>query len=174
MRAYVILPLLALAVALGSCGGGSSKSRLEASFPVGQAPTVTSPAGVTVAINHYKQSDHYLIVTLTITNGSKAPIQFHTGQGMNLDGFRATLEGQSFIAVRPHGGFNPWTGYTPPSNSPAGEFEVPPGISTTIEVRFDFKVDRKDYDWVVSVLNLTSGGQVLPEFSIPFPGPGGH
>jgi hypothetical protein len=170
MRAYVLFSFLAIAVALGSCGGGSSSHRLEQSFPVGQCPSGTNAAGVMVSINHYKQSDHYLIVNLTITNGSKAPIQFHTGQGQTMDGFRAALEGQSFMAVRRGAGFNPWTGYTPPSNAPAGELELPVGISTSLEVRFDFKVDRKDFDWVITVLNTTQGGQPLPDISIAFPG----
>jgi len=168
MRAYVILALVSFAVALGSCGGGSGR-KLEESFPAGQSPMAKNAAGVQVTINHYKQSDHYLIVNLTITNGSPAPITLHTGQGSNFDGFRASLEGQSFIAIRRGAGWNPWTGYSPPSNAPAGDIEVPPGISISSEVRFDFKVSKKDFDWTLTVMNITAGGKALPEVTISYP-----
>jgi hypothetical protein len=168
MRAYVILALISFAVALSSCGGGSSR-KLEESFPTGQSPMAKNDAGVQVTINHYKQSDHYLIVNLTITNGTPAPITLHTGQGSNFDGFRASLEGQTFIAIRGGGGWNPWTGYHPANNGPAGDIDVPAGISISSEVRFDFKVSKKDYDWMLTVTNVTAGGKVLPDLSISYP-----
>jgi hypothetical protein len=166
MRAYVILALISFAVALSSCGGGSSRKLDESPSPT---PMAKNDAGVQVAINHIKQSDHYLIVNLTITNGSPAPITLHTGQGSNFDGFRASLEGQTFIAVRHSGDWNPWTGYHPASNAPAGDIEVPAGISISTEVRFDFKVSKKDYDWTLTVLNISAGGKVLPEIAISYP-----
>ncbi len=169
MRSYVLLALLSFAVALSSCGGGSSR-KLEESFPTGQSPTAKNDAGVQATINYYKQSDHYLIVRLTITNGTPAPITLHTGQGANFDGFRATLEGQTFIAVRQGGGgWNPWTGYHPAVNAPAGDIDVPAGISISTEVRFDFKVSKKDFDWTLAVNNITAGGKVLPDISVSYP-----
>lgn len=150
------------------CGGGSSR-KLEESFPTGQSPTARNDAGVQVAVNYFKQSDHYLIVRLTITNGTPAPITLHTGQGSTFDGFRATLEGQTFIATRGGAGWNPWTGYHPANNGPAGDIEVPAGISISSEVKFDFKVSRKDFDWTVTVNNVSGGGKVLPDISVSFP-----
>ncbi len=170
MRTYVLLALISCAVALGSCGGGGSGRKTEENFPVGQAPMAKNEAGLQVAVNHYKQSDHYLIVNLTITNNTPAAITLHTGQGSNFDGFRATLEGQSFIAMRGNGGgWNPWTGYRPANNAVAGDIEVPPGISISSEVRFDFKVSRKDFDWTVTLTNVSGGGKVLPDVAVSYP-----
>jgi len=170
MRHLTIAFLALTFLALTACGGGGSGRRTEATLPIEQAPTATNDAGLKASITYYKQSDRYLIVKLSLTNTGKGPITVKNGEGATLPGFRATVEGQTFIAEHKGGSWNPWTGYRP-ATGPAGSnnLEIPAGITAAMEVRWNFQVGRKDYDWVVTLTNLMSGDHKLADIVLPYP-----
>ena len=158
-------------LALTACGGGSGR-KTEQTFPLEQAPTASNDAGLKATITHYKQSDHYLIVNLSLTNNGKEAIMLKNGDGQTMPGFRTTIDGQTFIADRKTGGsWNPWTGYHP-GNGPTGgsnNLEIPAGITATIELRWNFQVSRKDYDWVVTVSNIQVGEKKVGDIALAYP-----
>ncbi len=158
-------------LAFSACGGGSGR-KTEQTLPLESAPTATNDGGVKASITYYKQSDRYLIVKLSLTNTGKETVLVKNGDGMSLPGFRATVEGQTFIADRKGGGsWNPWTGYRPADGPTGGSnnLEIPAGITAVIDLRWNFQVPRKDYDWVVTVSNLQSGDKKLGDIALAYP-----
>jgi hypothetical protein len=166
------LAALALAIlVLTACGGGSGR-KTEQTLPLEQAPTATNDAGLQARITYYKQSDRYLIVKMSLTNNGKETITVKNGDGTTLPGFRATIEGQTFMADRKGGGsWNPWTGYRPADGPTGGSnnLEIPAGITTAIELRWNFQLSRKDYDWVVMISNLQAGDKKLADIALAYP-----
>ena len=159
-------------LALTACGGGSGR-KTEQTLPLETAPTATNDGGLKASITYYKQSDHYLIVKLSLTNTGKDSILVKNGEGLSLPGFRATVEGQTFVADRSHGGggWNPWTGYRPAEGPTGGSnnLEIPAGITAAIELRWNFQLSRKDYNWVVTVSNLQAGDKKLADIALAYP-----
>lgn len=155
-------------IALTACGGGSGRKTSE-TFAMEQAPTVTNAEGLKASITYYKQSDRYLITKISLTNTSKETIVVKNGDGSTLPGFRATIEGQTFMAERKGGSWNPWTGYRPAEGGGSNNLEIPAGITAALEIRWNFQLARKDYDWVVTVSNLHAGDKKLGDIAIAYP-----
>jgi len=171
MRFLVLFACACIAIGLDGCGG--SKRKLEQSFPAGEAPTASNDAGVNVRITHYKQSDHYLIVNMTITNNGTDEVQIHNGDGNSLPSFQANIDGAVHEAERRgHGSWNPWTGYEPRPGVPWGDIELPPGNTAGIEIRWDCSASRKDYAWTVTLRHLESHDHKLGDISITYPSGG--
>jgi hypothetical protein len=171
MRHLTIALIAITFLALTACGGGSGR-KTEATLPIEQAPTATNDAGLKASITYYKQAERYLIVKLSLTNTSKDTILVKNGDGSTLPGFRATIEGQTFMADRKGGGsWNPWTGYRPADGPTGGSnnLEIPAGITAAIELRWNFQLTRKDYDWVVTVSNLQAGDKKLSDIALAYP-----
>jgi hypothetical protein len=166
---HLTLALIGLTfLALTACGGGSGRKTQE-TFALERAPTVTNAEGVKAAITYYKQSDHYLIIKVNLTNTSKETVMIKNGEGSLLPGFRATIEGQTFQAERKGGSWNPWTGYRPAEGGGSNNLEIPAGITAAMEIRWNFQLSRKDYDWVVTITNLHSGDKKLGDLTIAYP-----
>lgn len=166
---HLMIALIGLTfLALTACGGGSGRKTTD-TFPMEQAPTVTNPEGLKAAITYYKQSDRYLIVKVSLTNTSKDTIVIKNGDGDLLPGFRATIEGQTFQAERKGGSWNPWTGYRPAAGGGSNNLEIPAGITAALEIRWNFQLTRKDYDWVVTFSNLHVGDKKLTDIAIAYP-----
>lgn len=166
---HLTLALIGLTfLALTACGGGSGR-KTQDTFPLEQAPTVTNAEGVKAAITYYKQSDRYLIIKVNLTNTSKDTVVVRNGDGTLLPGFRATIEGQTFQAERKGGSWNPWTGYRPPEGGGSNNLEIPAGITAAMEIRWNFQLTRKDYDWVVTFTNLHAGDKKLGDLTIAYP-----
>ena len=169
---HLTIALIALAfVAMTACGGGGSGRKTEQKLSLEQAPTATNPEGLKASITYYKQSDHYLIVRFSLTNESKETITLKNGEGNLLSCFRATVEGQTFIAEqKTGGGWTPWGGYRAPTGSGSNNLEITAGITAAIEVRWNFnQMTRKDYDWVVTVTNLMAGEKKLTDIAFMWP-----
>ena len=174
MRNLTLAFLALTFLALTACGGGSGR-KTEQTLPLESAPTATNDGGLKATITYYKQSDRYLIVKLSLTNTSKETILVKNGEGLSLPGFRATVEGQTFIADRKGGGsWNPWTGYHAPEGPTGGSnnLEIPAGITAAIELRWNFQLSRKDYDWAVTVSNLQAGDKKLADIALAYPSTG--
>lgn len=152
----------------GNGGGGGSTRKTEQTIPLEQAPTATNDAGVQARITYYKQSTKYLIVKLSLTNNGKETLVVKNGDGATLPGFRATIQGQTFMAENKHGTWNPWTGYRP---APGGSsnLEIPAGVTATLDLRWNFQFERKDFDWTVIVSNLTVKDQPAKDISLSWP-----
>ena len=119
---YLTIAFIAITfLALTACGGGSGR-KTEQTLPLEQAPTATNDAGLKASITYYKQSDRYLIVKMSLTNTGKETVLIKNGEGQTLPGFRATIDGQTFMAERKTagGGWNPWTGYRPEAGPTGG------------------------------------------------------
>ncbi|MBA3700229.1 MAG: hypothetical protein H0W78_15385 [Planctomycetes bacterium] len=169
MRHLTIALIAITFLALTACGGGGSGRQTEQKLSLEQAPTATNDAGLKASITYYKQSDRYLIVKLSLTNESKETITVKNGDSTALPGFRATVEGQTFIAELKGGSWNPWTGYRPPTGGGSNNLEIPAGITANIDVRWNFQMARKDYDWVVVVSNLQAGEKKLSDIALSWP-----
>jgi hypothetical protein len=170
MRHLTIALIAITFFAMTACGGNSSGRKTEEKLSLEQAPTATNPEGLKASITYYKQSDRYLIVKMSLTNESKETITVKNGEGVALPGFRATLEGQTFIAdQKGGGGWNPWTGYRPPTGGGSNNLEIPAGITAALEIRWNFQMSRKDYDWVVTISNLQSGEKKLTDIALAWP-----
>lgn len=166
---HLMIALIGLTfIALTACGGGSGRKTTE-TFGMEQAPTATNDAGLKASITYYKQSDRYLIVKLSLTNTGKETITVKNGDGSTLPGFRATVEGQTFQADRKGGSWNPWTGYRPAEGGGSNNFDIAAGITHTMELRWNFQLTKKDYDWVVTLTNLQVGDKKVSDITIPFP-----
>ncbi len=168
MRQLTLALIAITFFAMTACGGGSGR-KTEEKLSLEQAPTATNAEGLKASITYYKQSDRYLIVKLSLTNESKETILVKNGDGVALPGFRATVEGQTFIAEQKGGSWNPWTGYRPPTGGGSNNLEIPAGITAALEVRWNFQMSRKDYDWVVTVSNLQSGEKKLTDIALAWP-----
>jgi len=168
MRHLTIALIAITSLALTACGGGSGR-QTEQKLSLEQAPTATNDAGLKASITYYKQTDRYLIVKITLTNESKETILVKNGDGVALPGFRATVEGQTFIAEQKGGSWNPWTGYRPPTGGGSNNLEIPAGITAALEVRWKFELSRKDYDWVVTISNLQAGEKKLGDIALSWP-----
>lgn len=171
MRHFTLALIAITFLTLTACGGGSGR-KTEATLPLEQAPTATNDAGLKATVTYYKQSDRYLIVKLSLTNTGKDTVLVKNGDGTTLPGFRATVEGQTFMADRKGGGsWNPWTGYRPADGPTGGSnnLEIPAGITAAIELRWNFQLTRKDYDWVVTVSNLQVGDKKVADIAMAYP-----
>ena len=169
---HLTIALIALTFfALTACGGGGSGRQTEQKLSLEQAPTATNPEGLKASITYYKQTEKYLIVKISLTNESKESITLKNGEGTTLPGFRATVEGQTFIADQKGGGggWNPWTGYRAPTGGGSNNLEIPAGITAAIEVRWNFSMSRKDYDWVATITNIQSGEKKLTDIAFAWP-----
>jgi hypothetical protein len=166
---HLTLVLLGLTVlAFTACGGGPGR-KTEEKLPLETAPAVTNDGGLKATLTYYKQSDRYLIVKLNLMNESKETITLHNGDGTTLPGFRATVAGQTFIAERKGGSWNPWTGYRPAPGGGSNNLEIPAGITIPIEIRWNFQMDRKDYDWAITVANAKAGEKKLSDIALAWP-----
>lgn len=169
MRHLTIALIAITFLALTACGGGSGR-KTEQKLSLEQAPTATNDGGLKASLTYYKQSDRYLIVKLNLTNESKETIILQNGDGDKLPGFRATVMGQTHMADRKGGGsWNPWTGYRPPTGGGSNNLEIPAGITAAMEIRWNFQVDRKDYDWIVTISNAKAGEKKLSDISFAWP-----
>lgn len=157
-----------LAVGCGGGGGGGSSRKTEQTIPLEQAPTATNDAGVQARITYYKQSTKYLIVKLSLTNNGKETLVVKNGDGATLPGFRATVEGQTFMAENKRGSWSPWTGYRPAAGG-SSNLEIPAGVTATLDLRWNFQLERKDFDWAVIVSNLTVKDQPVKDISLSWP-----
>ena len=173
MRTYIAAFLALAFLASTACGGGGSGRKTEQTLPLESAPTATNDGGLKASVTYYKQSDRYLIVRLSLTNTGKDTLVIKNGEGKSLPGFRATIEGQTFIADRNSGGggWNPWTGYRPADGPTGGSnnLEIPAGITSVVELRWNFQITRKDYDWVVLITNLMAGDKKLGDIALAYP-----
>ncbi len=173
MRHLTIALIAITFLALTACGGGGGSGRkTEQKLSLEQAPTATNDGGLKASLTYYKQSDRYLIVKISLTNESKETIMVQNGDGENLPGFRATVLGQTHMADRNKGGggWNPWTGYRAPTGAGgSNNLEIPAGITAALELRWNFDVGRKDYDWVVIISNLKAGEKKLSDISLSYP-----
>lgn len=166
---HLTLALIGLTfLALTACGGGSGR-KTEEKLSLEQAPTVTNDGGLKASLTYYKQSDRYLIVKVNLMNEGKETITVQNGDGTTMPGFRATVAGQTFVAERKGGSWNPWTGYRPPTGGGSNNIEIPAGITIPVEIRWNFTMDRKDYDWVVTLSNLKAGEKKLSDIAIAWP-----
>lgn len=168
MRQLAIALIAITFLAMTACGGGGSGRKTEQKLPLEQAPTASN-GGIKATLTYYKQSDRYLIVKLNLMNESKETIIVHNGDGTTLPGFRATVMGQTFVAERKGGSWNPWTGYRPPTGGGSNNIEIPAGITIPVEIRWSFQMDRKDYDWVVTLSNLKAGEKALADIAFAWP-----
>lgn len=170
---HLTIALIALTfLALTACGGGGSSSggrKTEQKLSLEQSPTATNDGGLVASITYFKQSDRYLIVKMTLTNNGKETIVVQNGDGDKLPGFRATVLGQTHMADRKGGSWNPWTGYRAPTGGGSNNLEIPAGITAAMELRWNFDVGRKDYDWVVIVSNLKAGEKKLGDIALSWP-----
>lgn len=170
---HLIIALIAITFfALTACGGSSNGRKTEQTLPFEQAPTATNDVGLKASITYYKQSDRYLIVKMSLTNTGKDTILIKNGEGQSLPGFRATIDGQTFMAERKSGGsWNPWFGYQPGANPIGGSnnLEIPAGITAPIELRWNFQLTRKDYDWNVIVSNVMVGEKKVSDVGLSYP-----
>jgi hypothetical protein len=172
MRHLTIALIAVTFLALTACGGGGSGRKTEQTLPLEQAPTATNDVGLKASITYYKQSDHYLIVKMSLTNTGKDTISIKNGEGQTLPGFRATIDGQTFMAERKAGGsWNPWTGFHPGAGPTGGSnnLEIPAGITAPIELRWNFQLTRKDYDWSVMVSNVMVGDKKVSDIGLSYP-----
>ncbi len=166
---HLMLALIGMTfIALTACGGGSGR-QTEAKLPLETAPSATNDGGLKATLTYYKQSDRYLIVKLNLMNEGKDTIMLHNGDGTTLPGFRATVAGQTFIAERKGGSWNPWTGYRPAAGGGSNNLEIPAGITVPVEIRWNFQMDRKDYDWAITVSNAKAGDKKLSDIAIAYP-----
>ena len=170
--AALLIPLL---VACGGGGDGSTRKAKskngEATLSLEQAPTGTNDGGITAKLTYYKQTDRYLVVKLSITNNGKDAVLFKNGDGTQMPGFRATSEGQTFVAERKGGTWNPWTGYRPAAGGGSNNLEVPAGVTAALELRWNFQVPSKSYDWSVTVSNMQVGDKKLADIALSLNGP---
>jgi hypothetical protein len=169
MRFLLIAIAAFAAFQLAGCGG--SGRRLEQTFSLEQAPSASNDAGVTAKVTYYKQSDHYLIVKASLTNSGKDTVVFKNSEGGNtMSGFRATIDGQTYLAVRHGAGYwSPWTGYVPRPGAASSDLELPSGITTSIELRWDFQVPKKDYAWTVIFSNQQIGDKKIGDIAVSYP-----
>lgn len=171
MRTALIALTLALTLVAVGCGGGGSGSsrKSEQTLALEQAPTATNDAGVQARITYYKQNDRYLIVKLSLTNNGKDTVLVKNGDGTTMPGFRATVEGQTFLAERKGGTWSPWTGYRAPAGGGSNNLEIPAGVTAALELRWNFQMSRKDYDWTVIVGNLSVKDAAVKDIALSWP-----
>ena len=167
--ALIALTLAAMLLAVG-CGGSSRKN--EQTLSLEQAPTATNDAGMQARITYFKQTDKYLIVKLSLTNNGKETVMVMNGDGSSMPGFRATVDGQTFLADRKGGSWNPWTGYRPPTSGGSNNLEIPAGVTAALELRWNFQLSRKDYDWTVIVSKLFVKDVATKDISLSWPAAG--
>jgi hypothetical protein len=164
---HLTLALIGLTfLALTACGGSGRKTEQKLSLE--QAPTATNDGGLKASLIYYKQSDRYLIVKVNLMNEGKETITIQNGDSSTLPGFRATVAGQSYVAERKGGSWNPWTGYRPSAGG-SNNIEIPAGITIPVEIRWNFTADRKDYDWVVTLSNFKTGDKKLSDIVFAWP-----
>lgn len=167
MRHFAIALIAITFLAMTACGGGSGR-KTEQKLPLEQAPTASN-GSLKASLTYYKQSDRYLIVKINLMNESKETITVHNGDGTTMPGFRATVQSQTFIAERKGGSWSPWTGYRPATGGGSNNIEIPAGITIPVEIRWNFQMDRKDYDWVVTLSNLKTGEKKLADIAFAWP-----
>lgn len=172
MRIALIALTFATTLLVVGCGGGGSGRKTEQTLSLEQAPTASNDAGVQARITYFKQTDKYLIVKLSLTNNGKDTVLVKNGDGTTMPGFRATMEGQTFLAERRGGSWNPWTGYRPPTGGGSNNLEIPAGVTAALELRWNFQVSRKDYDWTVIVSNLSVKDAAVKDISLSWPAAG--
>ena len=167
--ALIALTFSALLLAVG-CGGGGSGRKTEQTLPLETAPTATNDAGVQAQITFYKQTEKYLIVKMSLTNNGKEAVLVKNGDTNTLPGFRATVEGQTFLAERKTGGgWSPWTGYRAPTGGGSNNLEIPAGVTAILDLRWNFQMSRKDYDWTVIVSNLWMKDAAVKDIALSWP-----
>ena len=171
MRSALVAIAIATSLLIVGCGGGSGR-KTEQTLSLEQAPTATNDAGLQARITKYKQTDKYLEVTLSLTNNGKETILVKNGDGTTMPGFRATVEGQTFLAERRGGSWNPWTGYHPPTGGGSNNLELPAGITATVTVMWKLQMSRKDYAWTVIISNLFVKDVAAKDIALSWPAAG--
>jgi len=167
MRFLVLIACTLIMLGVDGCG---SKRKLEERFSAGDAPTASNDGGVTVRIIHFKQSDHYLVANINVVNNSPDVVLIKNGDGNSLPAFKAVIDGNTYYASRRgNGTWNPWTGYQPRPGLPETDLELSPGSTIGMELRWDCEASRRDYDWSITVTNLTSHDRHLGDVTIPWP-----
>lgn len=169
MRTALIALSFAIMLLAVGCGGGGSSRKTEQTLPLEQAPTATNDAGMQARITYFKQTEKYLIVKLSLTNNGKETVLVKNGDGNTMPGFRATVEGQTFLAERRGGSWNPWTGYRPATGGGSNNLEIPAGVTAALELRWNFQLSRKDYDWTVMVSNMTVKDATVKDIALSWP-----
>ncbi len=120
-------------------------------FVVGQlvaSEPVTNAAGLKGTLLITKQSDKWLIGTLTLENTGAKSIKLKNAEGEKIGGFRCKVGEREVPA---EGGKFKFT-----KAAGAKLTEIAPGMITDFEVRFKFdpKLDADTYDWKLTITNL--------------------
>ena len=116
----------------------------------------------------------HLYGTIRITNRGTGNLTF-TRVGDGTGDAILTIGDQTFIADEPtHTTWTPWTGTVERTPDQIGRFNLAPGTSTELSVRWAFPITQPSYSfaWTIKLTGLKRDQVAVPDLVLPSPGPG--